>query len=350
MKSIHEKRLSSSGNSVTSDFPVFPLNRSCFEGWRQRSHQNHPGIPIVKRFIHMKPNDSNWSVEWPTLGLIVMCYAVWIAGLSLYPVLGWPALLMVMVATAFHSSLQHEALHGHPTRSRGFNEVLVTWGIALWLPYRRYRSLHLTHHNDINITDPHDDPESWYCDSVQWQRYHSVRKYLLTINRTLAGRLALGPFLVLWGFWFSEVRLMMDGERRVQKAWLIHLVSTLPVLMLLAAFQVPVLTYLLVVVVPSISVVLLRSYIEHRAELTIEHRTGIIEAGRFWSFMFLNNNLHALHHRYPHLAWYILPRIWREEKEAVLDGNGGYYLADGYAEVASKWMFKPREPVVHPYK
>ena len=58
------------------------------------------------------------GVEWPTLGLLVTCYAVWgvalwwLPGLSLWlavPVAGW--------AIAQHASLTHEAIHGHPFRS-----------------------------------------------------------------------------------------------------------------------------------------------------------------------------------------------------------------------------------------
>ena len=35
---------------------------------------------------------------------------------------------------ALHGSLQHEALHGHPTRSAVVNELLVFLPVSLWFP------------------------------------------------------------------------------------------------------------------------------------------------------------------------------------------------------------------------
>jgi fatty acid desaturase len=69
-----------------------------------------------------------------------------------WPVL-WPdfpvlALGLMTVATALHSSLQHEALHGHPTRSAAVNELLVALPLGVFYPYRRFRQMHLGHHND----------------------------------------------------------------------------------------------------------------------------------------------------------------------------------------------------------
>ena len=60
---------------------------------------------------------------------------------------------------AAHSSLQHEALHGHPTRSAALNEALVFLPLGLLFPYRRFKMLHLRHHNNSALTDPYDDPE-----------------------------------------------------------------------------------------------------------------------------------------------------------------------------------------------
>ena len=44
---------------------------------------------------------------------------------------------------AWQLNLQHETIHGHPTRSRRVNEAIGSWPLSLWLPYSIYRSTHL---------------------------------------------------------------------------------------------------------------------------------------------------------------------------------------------------------------
>src|SRR6266540_5935221 len=102
-------------------------------------------------------------VEWPTLGLLLACYILWGVVTALYTAIG-PFLLVILAAplVTLHSSLQHEALHGHPTRSTAINEALVFLPLGLAFPYRRFKMLHLRHHNDSALTDSYDDPESFY--------------------------------------------------------------------------------------------------------------------------------------------------------------------------------------------
>ena len=102
-------------------------------------------------------------VEWPTLALLAACYALWGAVTAFYEQIG-PLLLVLLAAplVTLHSSLQHEALHGHPTRSAALNEALVFLPLGLLFPYRRFKTLHLRHHNDAALTDPYDDPECFY--------------------------------------------------------------------------------------------------------------------------------------------------------------------------------------------
>ena len=65
-------------------------------------------------------------LEWPTVAMLAACYGLWfVSGLVVFPQFPVLALGMMTVATALHSSLQHEALHGHPTRSAALNELLV---------------------------------------------------------------------------------------------------------------------------------------------------------------------------------------------------------------------------------
>jgi fatty acid desaturase len=110
-------------------------------------------------------------IEWPTVLLIA---GLWVS----FGLITWfhgqiPWWILAPVGAylcALHGSLQHEALHGHPTRSTFFNELLLFPPITLWIPYRRYKKLHLIHHRNDFLTDPAEDPESYYFDPQAWER------------------------------------------------------------------------------------------------------------------------------------------------------------------------------------
>jgi fatty acid desaturase len=83
------------------------------------------------------------SFEIPTLLLLTATYAGWLAVTAAYA--RWPLLLTAPLAAlliSLHSSLQHEIVHGHPTRWHALNRLLGIVPLSLWLPYDRYRTLH----------------------------------------------------------------------------------------------------------------------------------------------------------------------------------------------------------------
>lgn len=87
-------------------------------------------------------------------GLIV-ALAVWIAQ-------GWPlwqvALPLQGIAIVFLFTLEHEATHKTPFRSRALNEwVGRACGLLMLLPFEWFRYFHLAHHRHTN--DPEKDPE-----------------------------------------------------------------------------------------------------------------------------------------------------------------------------------------------
>lgn len=288
------------------------------------------------------------EVEWPTWLALAGCYGVWIGGLLAFQYVGWLVLVPLAVATAFHSSLQHEALHGHPTRSAALNEILVFLPLGLVVPYRRFRVLHLRHHNDERLTDPYDDPESFYCAHNRWRDLKTPLRLILFANATFAGRMVLGPALAMLAFWRSDANKIRRGSHGIGTAWLLHLCGLVAVACILAAAGFPVVLYLFGVAYPAMSLIMVRSYIEHKAAQTPAERSVIVEAHWFWRLLFLNNNLHSVHHNHPTVPWYRIPGIWQHERSAVLERNGGYLYA-GYSAVAKRWLFRAREPVVHPY-
>ncbi|MDP4824154.1 MAG: fatty acid desaturase, partial [Aestuariivirgaceae bacterium] len=128
------------------------------------------------------------AMEWPTLALIS---ALWVAfGLLTFFHAAIPLWLLIpagALLVALHGSLQHEVLHGHPTRNALVNEALVFVPLSLWFPYRRYKQLHLTHHRNEFLTDPAEDPESYYFDPQAWAGASPAARFIFTVNNTMLG-------------------------------------------------------------------------------------------------------------------------------------------------------------------
>ena len=125
--------------------------------------------------------------EWPTWLVLAGCYAVWLLSLAGYSRFGLWVFVPAAVCVALHSSLQHEALHGHPTRVAWLNEALVYPALGVFIAYRRYKDTHLRHHNDTHLTDPYDDPESFYLSEGEWSARCMVMCTLLRGPATWTG-------------------------------------------------------------------------------------------------------------------------------------------------------------------
>ncbi|MBX3597359.1 MAG: fatty acid desaturase [Rhizobiaceae bacterium] len=290
----------------------------------------------------------SFKVEWPTVALIAFCYGLWaFAGLFLWPTLPLIALLIMAVAISLHSSLTHEVLHGHPTRNAHINEAFVFLPIGLVWPYRRFKTLHLRHHADERLTDPMDDPESYY--QALWKHETMPRwlRTLLRANNTMVGRFILGPWLSSIGFIIGDAKLVLSGDRSVRRAWTLH-IAGLAVVMPLAiyGFGIPFWLYVLVPVWLGQSMIAIRTFAEHQWDENPEGRTVIVERTPL-AFLFLNNNLHFVHHASPTVAWYRLPRMFRERRDEWVRLNKGYVFPNYFAMLKA-YAFRAKEPVVHP--
>jgi fatty acid desaturase len=287
-------------------------------------------------------------IEWPTIALIAAVYSVLICMVWFHAALPWWFILPVgAYAACLHSSLQHEVLHGHPTRNRTINELLVFVVPHLWLPYGRYRDLHLKHHNDAHLTCPVQDPESYYLLPEDWTRFPGVKRALFTFNNTLFGRMLIGPAVGIIRFWSDEIKQIVKGRRDTVKCWSEFVVSGSIVIAFVIWAGMPVWQYIVLVAYPGISLALVRSFCEHQAAEAVGERTIIVEASIFWSLLFLNNNLHIAHHERPRIAWYNLPSFYREERENFLAKNN-YYLMSGYRQIFYKYFLRPKQSVQHP--
>ena len=75
------------------------------------------------------------GIEWATLGLFTCFYVAWLAVVLQHRSLPWPASVAAFALLGgFYMSLQHEALHGHPTNWRGVNTALAFAPLSFWLP------------------------------------------------------------------------------------------------------------------------------------------------------------------------------------------------------------------------
>jgi fatty acid desaturase len=289
------------------------------------------------------------AVELPTLALLVAAYAAWLAVTYAYG--RWPAWLVVPVGAlllTLHSSLQHEILHGHPTRWRRVNHFLGIVPLSLWLPYERYRDQHLTHHINDRLTDPHDDPESCYWDPADWARLGRLSRGLVWIQQTLAGRVLVGPYWRIPRFLAAELRRVVAGEGSVRADWAEHIAWCVPVLLWVnVVCGIPLWVYVLGMVMPGNGVLLIRSYAEHRARPAVRERTAIVERSWLLGPLFLFNSLHALHHEEPLLPWYRYHARYRLVRERLIAANAGLVYRS-YLDVARRYLLRPHDAPVHP--
>jgi fatty acid desaturase len=289
------------------------------------------------------------SIEWPTVALVAAVYGAWLAltwchdALPLwlwFPLAAWTA--------AWWGSLQHEMVHGHPTRSRLLNAALATPPFWLWLPFARYRASHLDHHRDERLTDPMGDPETRYWAPEEWRALGPVGRLLVDAQSSLLGRLTIGPLWVIGCFAADEGRLIWRGDRPIRRiwAWLV-LWASLAAIWAFAVCGVPLWQYLIGFVYLGMVLTLIRSFAEHRAAAAVAHRTAIVENSRLLGPLFLFNNLHVVHHAAPAVPWYRLPRLYRGNRATVLALNGGL-VYDGYGDVFRRFLLRRHDHPVHP--
>src|SRR6266850_1431457 len=243
------------------------------------------------------------SVEVPTLLLVVAAYGAWLAITFAYGY--WPLAILAPVTAVLitlHSSLQHEIVHGHPTRWTGINRLLGMVPLSLWMPFERYRRSHRLHHIDQRITDPLDDPESFY-----------------------------------W-----------TPQDRARVMWLEHLLWCVPVILWVKVVcGMPLWIYLLTMVIPANGIVMIRAFAEHRARPQVRERIAIVEESWILGPLFLFNNLHSLHHEAPLIPWYQYPARYRLIRDRLIAENGGLVYRT-YFEVARRFLFRPHDAPQHP--
>jgi fatty acid desaturase len=281
--------------------------------------------------------------EWPT-------WAVWAGHYGAFAALTWfwtavPLWLSLPLAAyiiCLNAHLMHEVLHGHPTRSRSVNRLLVLPNLTAWIPYEIYRDSHIAHHRTHHLAHPTDDPESFYVLPSDWARHSAPMRWLLRVNNSMAGRMLIGPVLIIGRFWASEIRRYANGDTAYLGAWGILLLSNLTLgLWLFAVCEVPVWQYALAFYAGA-ALMTVRSFIEHRPAGDQDARCAIVEGGPLMQLLFLNNCFHLVHHDRPELPWYEIPAVYRADREGWKARTRGHWFP-GYWSVMKRYALTPKD-------
>jgi fatty acid desaturase len=295
-----------------------------------------------------RPSKST-GIAWPTVAVGLTICLVFGLLTWFHRIIPTPLLVIALgLTSAWHGSLQHELLHGLVFSRRTVSTLFGAPTMNLWLPFSHYRQTHLQHHRDEHLTDPTEDPESWYRHPDNWAALGPVMRGVLWWNRTLAGRMTVGPFLAVFGYLRTEMRSLVHGSRISRRRWSRHLVAVaITSAWVFAICRVPVWKYLLGATYLGSSVTLVRSYIEHRWLPNGAGRTAMVMSRGPLALLFLNNNLHLAHHLRSDVRWYELPAVARELRcdEAAAAGAGTFR---GYRQVLRAQMFRPLCQPVHP--
>jgi fatty acid desaturase len=289
------------------------------------------------------PDHHDRRVEWPTVSVAIAIYVGWLLLTFFHAALPSPLLaLLGGWLIAWHGSLQHETIHGHPTRLPLVNTLIGFPPLPLWLPYELYRRSHVAHHRSDAITDPFGDPESRYA-----ARRSGVALWLAIVQGPLLGRMVFGPPIAIATLAAEEIRRIAVAPVAVARDWLPHLAGVAVVVGWLWWTHLELGRYLLFFLYPGMALTLLRSFVEHRADSLAPGRAATVERGGVLGLLYLNNNLHAAHHDRPDLAWYRLPEHHHRHRARLAPDPQIVYAS--YRAIFRRFALRRHDASVHPH-
>lgn len=289
--------------------------------------------------------------ELPTWLVVVAIYGLWLGCVWYHDgIPGWLLLAVGSYAIAWHFSLQHEAVHSFRSVPGWLRTLVVYPPVGLWLPWPLYLKFHSLHHRNTYLTDPERDTESMYLKREVWGQLGPLARAVLILNQTLAGRLLIGPLLRMYRLAKKESGRLLAGDFQHVGAWSVHAVLVTGILWFVVQVAgMPAWKYLLFMAYPGFSLGQLRAFTEHRFAARVGGRTAIVESNWVFSLLFLNNNLHAVHHNQPAMAWFEIQRVYRKDRDQYLRHNENFVFR-GYWEIALRWLVKPVFIPVHPVR
>jgi fatty acid desaturase len=295
---------------------------------------------------------SSGRLEWPTMAIGATIVGGWLATTRFHGALPTPVTIALLGwLLAWSSSFQHEILHGHPTPWRWLNDAVGRITFELWLPYDHYKRTHLRHHRDDFLTDPIDDPESKYVAGRRWEEIGPTLRMLLRVNRTLVGRLLIGPWLTVSAYLIGQFNELIagvgkPGEGDPRSRWAIHVPYVAVTVAWLMMNHVVWWHYAMAVWMAQ-ALIQLRSFAEHRWMPDGVGRSASVASRGPLALLFLNNNLHTAHHRRMNLAWYRLPAFARRiDAPTIAAAGAGSFV--GYGDLFRRYAFQPIDDAVFP--
>ena len=295
----------------------------------------------------MAQNDSSTSTvlkevgEWRTLAVIVAVYGLTVLTVVRYEVLTpWLAVPFLSVLGAWHLSMQHEVLHGHPFKNQFLNDLIGGIPVTLWIPYLAFKKDHHEHHLS-DLTNPALDNESYYVSQEQWDRAGRIRRAAWTANRTILFRMFVWTIVSTITYVLSVLKRAVRGEKGDRLAVTLHVVGVAFVVYLVSLSSMPLWQFALGTVYGGRILNAIRPFPEHKYQSGVETRTAMIMAGPFMSLLMLNNNLHVAHHEEPGVPWYRYDNLMQRVNAVERAREAGILYEGGYAEVFRKFSFKP---------
>lgn len=284
-------------------------------------------------------------LEVPTWIVILGVYGAWLTLTLHFHSIPWYVMAVsAPLVIAWHGSLRHEASHGRPINI-AVATVVGYPPLGLLDPFPLYRKTHIQHHRNEYLTDPDADPESYYVHHDTWERLPKAVRGLLLANQTFIGRMLLGPLISYGRYYWREVKALLRGDFSHARIWVEHAVLVAAVMYYVTQVcGIPAWQYLAFFVYPGTSVVMIRSFYEHRYDAEPLGRCVVVERSPFFQLLFLNNNFHAVHHDKPGLPWYVLDEYYAANRE-YYQSEGRSYPVQGYGGLMWRYLFRP---VFHP--
>ena len=284
----------------------------------------------------------NGRGEWRTLAVIVAVYGLTILTVMRREVLTpWLTIPFLSVLGAWHLSMQHETIHGHPFRRQWINDVIGSIPVTLWIPYFSFKKDHVEHHQS-DLTHPGLDNESYYVSSEAWESAGPIRRAAYWANRTILFRMFVWTIVSTVTYLWSKIRLMLRGDKQTWFAMATHVAGLVVVVYFVRSVAgMPLWQFALGTTYGGRILNAIRPFPEHRYQAGVETRTAMVMAGPFMSLLMLNNNLHVAHHEQPGVAWYEVPNLSARVNAVERAREAGLLYEGGYAEVFRRFSFKP---------
>lgn len=306
----------------------------------QGSIARHPLVMKAERLCNF--------YEIPTWIVAFSVYGAWLTLTFYFQAIPWYVLAVAApLVIAWHGSLRHECTHNHPI-NRTVATIVGYPPLGLLDPFVLYREAHQKHHRNEHLTDPYEDPESFFHRQEDWETKSRFMRALWVFNQTFAGRMLIGPGLV-YGRWFViEIKAMLRGDMARMRIWAEHaLLVSVVMYWVTQVCGISAWQYLLFFVYPGTSIGMIRSFYEHRYDESPLGRCVLVEKSLFFQLLFLNNNFHAVHHDKPGMPWYQLDEYYRARKEYYQNASENY-VVESYGQLMREYLFTPVFYPVHP--